>query len=121
MIRSTPASANTGYAKCKRLGLIPDGFKSVADAAKWYPETSYIVYSADGKLSASPYGISEKRAKVHREYGMSTFKKPGGLTVTFKHIDFDRPKSQLKVSTTMLGKMPIRPIIYSCGPAQETA
>ena len=120
LISSTPALANTGYSKCKRLGLIHDGFRSLADAAKWYPETQYIVYSADNKRSASFYGISEKRAKVHREHGMSTFRKLGGLTVTIRHIDFDQKKSQLRISTTMPGKKPTKITIYRCGPAEKT-
>ena len=121
LISSTPALANTGYSKCKRLGLIHDGFRSLADAAKWYPETQYIVYSADNKRSASFYGISEKRAKVHREHGMSTFNRQGGLTITVRHYDFDRKKSNLRVSITMPGKMPTNPTTYNCGPAEETA
>ena len=121
LISSTTALANTGYPKCKRVHLMADGFKTRADAASWFPETAYIVYSADGKRSASIYGISEKRAKVHREHGMSTFNRQGGLTITVRHYDFDRKKSNLRVSITMPGKMPTNPTTYNCGPAEETA
>tara|TARA_B100000780_G_C20728244_1_gene289385 strand:+ start:88 stop:510 length:423 start_codon:yes stop_codon:yes gene_type:complete len=120
LLSSTTALANTGYPKCKRVHLMADGFKTRAAAASWFPETAYIVYSADGKRSASIYGISEKRAKVHRENGISTFKKLGGLTITVRHYDFDRKKNNLRVSITMPGKMPTNPTTYNCGPAQET-
>ena len=120
LISSTPALANTGYSKCKRLGLIHDGFRSLADAAKWYPETQYIVYSADNKRSASFYGISEKRAKVHREHGMSTFRRQGGRTIDFRHEDFDRDKSVLRVTMTAPGYKTTNATLYDCGPAGET-
>ena len=121
LISSTPALANTGYSKCKRLGLIHDGFRSLADAARWYPETQYIVYSADNKRSASFYGISEKRAKVHREYGMSTIRRQGGLTIDLRHEDFDRDKSVLRVTYSQPGFQESTPSIYSCGPGKKTS
>ena len=62
----------------------------------------------------------KKRAKVHRKYGMSTVRKLGGLTIDFRHEDFDRDKSVLRVSMTEPGYKTTNATLYDCGPAGET-
>ena len=119
LLGSSPLVANTGY-NCERTFLTTDGFNSRAAADSWFPEKSYIVYSDDNKCSASKYGISKKRAKVHREYGMSTFKRQGGHTTNIRHEDFDRKKNQLHISMTYPGYVEANPHKYKCGPAKET-
>ena len=119
LLSASSVVANTEY-NCERKFLTTDGFGSRAAADSWFPEESWVVYSADGKRSASLYGISEKRAKVHREYGMSTFKRQGGLTIDIRHEDFDRDKSVLRVTMTQPGYKATNATLYDCGPAGKT-
>ena len=119
LLSASSVVANTEY-DCKRKFLTTEGFSSRAVADSWFPEEGWIVYSADGKRSATFMGISEKRAKVHREYGMSTVRRQGGLTIDFRHEDFDRDKSVLRVSMTTPGIKPHNATLYDCGSAGET-
>ena len=119
LLSASSVVANTGY-QCERKFLTTDGFSSRAVADSWFPEKGWIVYSADGKRSATFMGISEKRAKVHREYGMSTIRRQGGLTIDFRHEDFDRDKSVLRVGMTEPGYKPANATLYDCGPGEET-
>ena len=119
LLSASSVVANTGY-QCERKFLTTDGFSSRAVADSWFPEKGWIVYSADGKRSATFMGISEKRAKVHREYGMSTIRRQGGLTIDFRHEDFDRDKSVLRVSMTEPAYKPTNATLYDCGPGEKT-
>ena len=119
LLSASPLVANTQY-DCERRSLSTDGFASRAAADSWFPKKGWIVYSADGKRSATFRGISEKRAKVHRKHGNSTVRKPGGLTIDFRHEDFDRDKSVLRVSMTEPGYKTTNATLYDCGPAGET-
>ena len=119
LLSASSVVANTEY-DCKRKFLTTDGFSSRAAADSWFPEEGWIVYSADGKRAATFKGISEKRAKVHREYGMSTVRRLGGRTIDFRHEDFDRDKSVLRVTMTAPGYRPTDATLYDCGPAGET-
>jgi len=119
LLIASPLVANTEY-DCERKFLTTDGFTSRAAADSWFPKKGWVVYSADGKRSASLYGISEKRVKVHRKHGHSTFRRQGGGTINFKHEDFDRDKSILKVSMTTPGYKSTNATHYDCGPAGET-
>jgi hypothetical protein len=119
LLSASSVVANTEY-DCKRKFLTTEGFSSRAVADSWFPEEGWIVYSADGKRSATFMGISEKRAKVHREYGMSTVRRQGGLTIDFRHEDFDRDKSVLRVTMTEPGYKTTNATLYDCGPAGET-
>jgi hypothetical protein len=119
LLSASSVVANTGY-KCDRVHLMSTGFTSRAFAEKQFPKKMWVVYSKDGKIAASWYGISKKRAKVHRENGMSTFKRQGGWTINFRHYDFDRKKNQLQISMTYPGYVEAAPHKYNCGPAEET-
>ena len=112
--------ANTKY-DCERTFLSSVGFASYAAAGRWFPEKGWIVYSADGKRSATGYGISENRAKVHRKHGISKVIKQGGRAFDFKHEDFDRDKSVLRVTYSQPGFQESTPSIYSCGPGKKTS
>ncbi len=112
--------ANTKY-DCERTFLSSVGFASYAAAGRWFPEKGWIVYSADGKRSATGYGISENRAKVHRKHGISKVIKPGGRAFDFRHEDFDRDKSVLRVSVQEPGFKQTTPSLYSCGPGKKTS
>ena len=66
LLSASSVVANTGY-KCDRVHLMSTGFTSRAGAEKQFPKKMWVVYSKDGKIAASWYGISKKRAKVHRD------------------------------------------------------